>query len=85
MNLDGDCGKFLSLVNESCREGTLKRLRLLKLLLSFSFKCSNELFDVSIFFKRFFDEIGLKENVRLRRFFALYKPLKYPMTDRREN
>jgi hypothetical protein len=49
---------------------------LLKLLLSLSFKCNNELLDVNIFFKRFFDEIGLKENVRLRRFFALYNPLK---------
>ncbi len=63
-------------MNESCRDGTLNRFIVLKLLLSLSFKCNNELFDVSIFFKRFFDEIGLNENVRLRRFFALYKPLK---------
>ena len=59
----------------TCRDGTLNRFMLLKLWLSFSFKCNSELFEVSIFFKRFFDEIGLKENVRLRRFLALYKPL----------
>jgi hypothetical protein len=60
----------------TCRDGTLNRFIELKLLLSLSFKCNNELFDVSIFFKRFFDDIGLNENVRLSRFFALYKPLR---------
>lgn len=60
----------------TCRDGTLSLFILLKLFeLSFSFKCNNELFDVNIFFKRFFDEIGLKENVRLKRLLALYKPL----------
>ena len=62
-------------MNESCRDGTLNRFIVLKLLLSLSFKCNNEVFDVNIFFKRFFDDIGLNENVRLRRFLALYNPL----------
>ena len=77
INLDGDWGKLRSLVNESCRDGTLSRFIVLKSWLSLSFKCNNELFDVNIFFKRFFDEMGLNENVRLRRFFALYKPLEW--------
>jgi hypothetical protein len=60
----------------TCRDGTLNRFIVLKLLLSFSPRCNNELFDVSIFLKRFFEDIGLNENVRLSRLFALHKPLK---------
>lgn len=65
------------LLGITCRDGTLSRFIWLKLSLSFSFKCNNELFDVNIFFNRFFDEMGLKEKVRLKRLFALYKPLKW--------